>query len=488
MPCFIRISRLLMEKKNTNSSLTKSSLVYAIGNIGTLGINFFLVPLYTFYLSKDELGLFDTIASSLLVLTPFFFGHIELAILRWVIADKGLENVKKVISNSFFIFCLGSLVFSLLYLVLNQFFFESLTQYIFIYLVANFFYVITKQVLRSVYSPLHYVLTEVLYTLIVLGFILFFISEMKLNAIFLSYGIASSLLLLYILILGIAKKIELKMISFPFLRELLGYAVPSIPNTFSLWLNNMSNKYLIVFFIGFGANGIYAIAFKFAYVIQILNKIFYFSFQDKMYQLHGTDKYSSFFRETFRSYSKVLFSILYGLIVTQGLLLPFIIDEKFLDAIYYIPILGTGVLFFSLASIVGVIYQCEKKNIHASKTSAASGIFILVLGYFLIPAFGLYAASIVFMIGNLGLFLYRYYDTQKYISRKPLVLHFVGYILIGFLLWRISLMTIGYLNLVALPLAIGIGAGLNWKLIASKTPVFLNVFKGLAQRITKKRK
>src|SRR5690606_41547091 len=107
---------------NSNSSLTKKSVVYGIGNIGTLAINFFLVPLYTFYLTEDDLGLFDLLASSLIIASPLFFVNIELSILRWILANKEIQLIKKVLSNAFIIIVVGLSVFSLVFYVIIQYF------------------------------------------------------------------------------------------------------------------------------------------------------------------------------------------------------------------------------------------------------------------------------------------------------------------------------------------------------------------------------
>lgn len=419
-------------------SLARSSVIYSIGNIGTLVINFFLVPIYTFYLTSDELGFFDVIASSLVILAPIFFAHIELSVLRWLIAEKDKKIVGKVISNGFAIFLFGIGAFSLAYYIFSLLVSWELSLLVYGYFISNFLYIIAKQVIRAVYSPLHFVGTEILHTLVVLVFILFYVGELKLKAIFLAYPVATIFLLGYLLFLRIYKYITRASISKKDIRELLEYSSPLIPNTFSLWLITMSNKYVILFYLTLSANGIYAIAFKIAYVLQILNRIFYFSFQDKMYKIYGKDGFQTYYSDIFKKYSAVLFGILFLITGSQRILLPWIIDPNFFEAMDYIPILSLGVLFMSLATIIGIIYQCEKENVHASKTSFVAGLLIVLLGVIFVPEYGLYGAAIVFAIGNLVLMIYRFYDTQRYISADLPYRQFFINIFIGTLIWYIS--------------------------------------------------
>lgn len=428
-------------ENNKPRSLAKGSAIYGIGNIGTLVINFFLVPLYTFYLSNEALGYFDLVASALVLLSPVFFGHIELAVLRWVLANKDPSNITKVVSNCFLVFLAGLLLFSLVFLVVSSMTTIELAPYVFLYLVSNFFYILAKQVIRSVYSSLHYVLTELSYVLIVLLFSIFFVGEYGLKAIFLAYGTASLVLLMYVLALKIHKWISVSTMKLTATRELLDYSFPLVLNATSLWMNNQSSKYIIVSYLALSANGIYAIAFKIAYVIQILNRIFYFSLQDKMFAIYGKTGFKNYFSQTFNTYSALLFAILYLLISTQKVLLPLIIDASFLEATQYIPILALGVVFMSLSSILGIIYQCEKKNMHAFKTSLVSGVLIVILGFLLIPRYGLYGAAVVFMIGNLIWLMYRYFDVQKFTPVRIMLFRFFLYILIAVGIYSITLYT-----------------------------------------------
>lgn len=429
----------MSEENNKPRSLAKGSAIYGIGNIGTLVINFFLVPLYTFYLSNEALGYFDLVASALVLLSPVFFGNIELAVLRWVLANKDPSNITKVVSNCFLVFLAGLLFFSLVFFIVSSITTIELAPYVFLYLVSNFFYILAKQVIRSVYSSLHYVLTELSYVLIVLLFSIFFVGEYGLKAIFLAYGTASLVLLIYVLALKIHKWISVRTMKLTATRELLAYSFPLVLNATSLWMNNQSSKYIIVSYLALSANGIYAIAFKIAYVIQILNRIFYFSFQDKMFAIYGKAGFKNYFSQTFNTYSALLFAILYLLISTQKVVLPLIIDSSFLEATQYIPILALGVVFMSLSSILGIIYQCEKKNMHAFKTSLVSGILIVVLSFILIPRYGLYGAAVVFMIGNLVWLIYRYFDVQKFTPVRIMMFRFFLYILIAVGIYRITL-------------------------------------------------
>ncbi|QKX04713.1 lipopolysaccharide biosynthesis protein [Aquimarina sp. TRL1] len=457
-----------------SKGLVKASFIYSIGNIGTLVLNFFLVPMYTFFLSQEELGFFDVIASSVTLISPLFFGHIESAVIRWLIGKKERENIGHIVSNSSLIFILGISFFSLCYFILTFFIKHDLFLFIYLYLIANFFYIIIKQVIRSVYSSFHYVITEVIFTVIVFVFAVFLAKEYKLKGILLAYFYSFLSLLVYLIFIKFHKYLSIYEIKKSTMKELLSYSIPLVPNTFSLWTNTMANKYIILLYLSLSSNGIYAIAFKIAYVVQILNRIFYLSLQDKMFEIYGKKEFEGYFSETFRKYSAILFSIVILLIASQKIFLPIVIDDKFLSAMNFIPILSLGVLFMSLASVIGIIYQCEKKNIRGSKTSMISGAVILVLGFVFIPKYGLYGASSVFLIGNLVLLFYRYIDVNKFITLKIRIERFIIYIVLTFLISLFSLTNKIELLLLNLLLAIVLALLINKSIVLKYYFLFIN--------------
>ncbi|UWX55003.1 polysaccharide biosynthesis C-terminal domain-containing protein [Maribacter litopenaei] len=473
-----------MSKRRYDSKggLLKGSIIYGIGNIGTLVINFFLVPLYTFYLTNDELGYFDLVASSIIILSPIFFGHIELAVIRWLLASEKVLVKTRVVSNCCFIFICGSLIFTALFLLINYFVTFELAYFIYLYLISNFFYIIAKQVIRSVYSAKHYIFSELFYTLLVLIITLFLVEKYSLKAIFFAYLIASIVLLGYLLGLRIFKYFKLRAISRKLTFELLAYSSPLVLNTLSLWLNNQSGKYLIATYLTLSSNGIYAIAFKIAYVIQILNRIFYLSFQDKIFRVYKNEGFSEYFSETLEKYCSIIFSLWFLMIGSQKLVLPFIIEHEFLGAVNYIPYLGLGVVFMSLSSVLGIIYQCEKKNINAFKTSMVSGITIVLMSLIFIPYFGLYGAVVSFTVGNLIWLVYRFKDVQKFTSISIRLEKIVMYIVLGLIL---TIITINHnpLNLIlGSVLAIAISIYCNHHLIKSNFNVLISKLKSGTKR------
>lgn len=112
--------------------------------------------------------------------------------------------------------------------------------------------------------------------------------------------------------------------------------------------------------------------------------------------------------------------------------MPFVfnilINEKFGEAYYQIPILMIATMFNILVSFLGSIYVAKKLTKEIAKTSIFAAIINLVVNISLVNFIGLYAASISTAVSYFAMFVYRIIDSRKYVKLsvpKKLVFSFI---------------------------------------------------------------
>ena len=102
--------------------------------------------------------------------------------------------------------------------------------------------------------------------------------------------------------------------------------------------------------------------------------------------------------------------------------MPFVfgilVNEKFAESYYQIPILILGSVFNILVSFLGSVYVAKKLTKEIAKTSIIAAIINIVVNIALINQIGLYAASISTVIAYFAMFIYRWIDVKKYVSIK----------------------------------------------------------------------
>ena len=106
---------------NKKKQLAKNTLIIFIGKVCTQLISFFLLPLYTGYLSTKEYGFVDLIQTYVTLLVPIITLELEMSIFRYLVDARGKnKETKKLISNNFLILGLGLLIFSILYIIVTS--------------------------------------------------------------------------------------------------------------------------------------------------------------------------------------------------------------------------------------------------------------------------------------------------------------------------------------------------------------------------------
>jgi len=76
-------------------SLQKLTIYYTIGNLTSRVIKFALFFLYTFFLTKADLGFFDIVTNTITLVTPILAFQLYDAMLRWGIAHTQEQDIKK---------------------------------------------------------------------------------------------------------------------------------------------------------------------------------------------------------------------------------------------------------------------------------------------------------------------------------------------------------------------------------------------------------
>lgn len=85
------------KRKDTRAGyLAKNTFIFALGNVGTKFISFFLVPLYTYVLSAEDYGTIDLISTLVTLIVPVLSLNISEAIMRFALDENAEQN--KIIS------------------------------------------------------------------------------------------------------------------------------------------------------------------------------------------------------------------------------------------------------------------------------------------------------------------------------------------------------------------------------------------------------
>ena len=412
-----------------NKRLINNSIIFTIGNLGSKLITFIMLPFYTARLSESGYGIADLITTTVSLLIPIVSLSIFDAVLRFNMEEK--YDSKKVISNALGVTFVSSMVL-LICLPLMYLFHINYGFYIVLILIGQIIQSLFSQYTKSMNHTETYAKNGILLSFLTASLNILFMYVFKfgvegyLLSTVLALAFANSWLFFS---LNIKSEFSFSLIDKAFIREMLEYSIPLIPNSVALWINNAANRYFILYFLGRKANGIFAIANKIPMLIGIVNTIFFQAWQISVIEEYESKDKDSFYSSTFSVYAQILFIGVSGILLCLKPMMSLLTSSNFLSAWRYVPFLLFSVLYSSFSGFFGQYYIASKQTKGIFNTTVIGAIVNLILNFLLIPVLSLTGASISSAMSFLVVWIIRVKDTKRFVNmhielKKILVNHF----------------------------------------------------------------
>lgn len=407
---------------SSKSELLKNTMIYSVGNLGSKLLSFLLVPLYSFYLSKSDLGYYDLIITTVSLLVPLVTLQVSDATYRWLLDNK--ENpvkIKQATSSGLFIILCNFVIFFLAAIVFAGIFHIQYAFYFLVLLLFASLFPFFQQVVRGLGNNRLYSIIGISNTflLVIFNGIFLFVLKFKLEGVLISTAIANCISILMVLFLGnLRKSFSIKNINKQEVRSLIKYSWPLIPNTISWWLINEVNRFIILFKLGAEFNGIFALSNRFPAIILVLNSIFMLSWQDHAIGNHGKENNDTFYTKIFNVYMVLELTTVIFLISVSRYMVKYMVGPQFYSAWMYMPILYLSVAFSSFAGFLGAGYLGAKKTIGIFATTIFGSLVNLFFSFFFITKLGLFAPALGTLFGFALMWVIRVFQTRQFFTIK----------------------------------------------------------------------
>jgi O-antigen/teichoic acid export membrane protein len=205
-------------------------------------------------------------------------------------------------------------------------------------------------------------------------------------------------------------------ISIPITKAMIIYSLPLMPTTIMWWTLGVSDRFLVTYFVGVAANGLYAVANKIPNVLNIISSVFFQAWQMSAIEEVHSENRSHFFSNVFSILSSVMFLAASIIIIFLKFIMNFIVAPSFFETWKLIPFLIIGVIFSCFSSFFGQIYVANKNTVGVFKTSIICAIVNVVLNVILIPTIGTIGASLSTMISFVIMWVLRIIDTKSFVT------------------------------------------------------------------------
>lgn len=401
---------------NRTKKLFTNSIIFVIGNMGSKLISFFMVPLYTYYLSTKQFGTVDLLLTTINLCLPLVSLSLYDAVFRFIM-DKKI-NHSQIITTAF----LATVVLASISGIIISFFNFLQKPYLILFgciLLFTAIFTMFQNFVRAIGHSAIFAFSGILNTIIfaTVNILLLIVLKWGILGYLLSYliGIFSSTVFLVVKE-KLWTYIRIYNFSYKQLKIMLRYSIPLIPNSLAWWLTNDASRFFILMFVGVAGNGIFAVANKLPSIINVFFNVF-----TQAWQISAVDEFSSKDKSKyFSSVFKYLFGIQVILVATFLFILrPFVsvlFSTQYIDAWKFVPIMLLSVLFSNLSAFLGSIYLAAKKTTGIFTTTIIGMVVNLSLSFTLTPKFGIYGTCIGGALGFLIVVLVRIRDVKKFVK------------------------------------------------------------------------
>jgi len=381
-----------------------------------------MLPLYTRMLTTSEYGQLDILQTTISLLIPLVTFQVVEAVFRFSVDMRDKDSASKVLTNGIFLCLVGMLITLLLFPIFNNSEpFATYTAVFYLMMFLTIFHGIIKQFVRGLEKIKTFVAADLIYTGSFVTFNVVFLVNLRmgLRGYFLSMVLAHLVAIIVLIIFAnVFKYLNLKSFNKKLLKTMLIYSMPLIPNGLMWWVMNVSDRYILTYFLGFDATGIYSVSYKFPSLITLMNSIFFMAWQLSAMQEYGKEGYDSFYKNIFGVLSSFLLLITAVVLLILKPLMSVFVADAFYESWKYVPLLLVGTVFQAFSSFFGTNYTASKKTKGAFTTSVYGAIVNIVINLLLIPIWGIQAAAFSTMLAYLTMWFLRIFDTKKFVKIK----------------------------------------------------------------------
>lgn len=387
------------------NSILKDISLYSIGVIFTKGISFLSIIIYTYFLTKEEIGVYGYILILISFANVFFLLGTESAYARYFF-DLKTELEKKVLTSTLFLFLIIWLLFVFF---IALYFVEDISimllntqEYQFVFFVAflslplRLLFTIGSQALRNQFKTKEFVVFNFAISCISIITVLFLLNYTKLGiaSIFISNIVAD--LIVFPFMIYFIKNLFIFQFNYILLKKVLLYGIPFVPTAVGYWIFSSADRIMLEKMVSLESLGAYTIASSISMIMTLVSTAV-----GQGWGNHALKSYEDNPEEAKKLYIRFfnlivyvsLFIIVSILLIGKGILF-FILPSNYSNIFYPMIFLLLGIAFQLTTQVTVLGISLKKKPMYLIYITFFIAIFNIFLNYLLIPIYQEVGASI----------------------------------------------------------------------------------------------
>lgn len=432
-----------MSGKGNILRLGKETLIYGTSTIAARLLNFFLVPIYTYYLASADYGVVATVFAFMALVNIVYQYGMDQAYLRYRVDQES----KDTFSTPFIAVCCTAVLFSAILFASAKYIAWGLgigqqnaylIQISCAVMALDALNIVPFAKLRFEHRPWRFVLVRcasitvnVAGNIVALAYL-----GAGINGIFYA-GIAASLTSLILLLPVIKEDLRFKF-DIPLFKSMFRFSWPFIPAGMASILVNVIDKPLLSHLAGLSAVGIYQANFKIGVFMMLVVSMFDQAWRPFFIQAAKKPDHKELFAKIFTAFTALSLWIFLGI----SLLMPVIIQTKIfgvnlINQAYWggldiVPLVVGGYLFYGFYINFMVAPVITKKTRVLMWITLLGALASTITNIVLVPRIGIVGAgwailiSYIVMAGGLFIFLQKNYPIRYDYKRIGIMFAFAA--------------------------------------------------------------
>ena len=406
-----------MNKSSTSSSkVLANSVIYSISGLLMKCFSFFLLPLYTSYLSTDDYGITSIATSFVGAMSYIIAFSLFSAVMRFYVDLKDDVEKLKRFYGTIILFVFGSGIAWMGVITLLQ---DFICEYVFVG--EEFFPVVFVCSLSTIFNCQHMIYDNMLksqqramksssislgYFLLSIVLNILFVVPLKMGArgVIIATFLANLIYTVYFLIDIIVSHQVTWCLDAKLLKTALKYSMPIMPHNLSTQITMLVSKTLIGGVDTLGALGLYSVASQFGNIADTIQVYVNNAYGPWLYEkLHeGAEGYKKSIRNIVNMISMVIGLFFLGIALFAEDYIKLFLEKSYVGACQYVPLV---VLVFAIKTAyyfyVNILFYYKKASRILFSATLSSSIVNVILSVVFIPLYGVFGSILADAISML---------------------------------------------------------------------------------------
>lgn len=395
----------------------KSTGIFFIGSSLSKMIGFFLLPIYTAYISTEDFGYYDLSITYLTVVVELIYFDIWVSALRFMYDEK--EEKGKPIKAAGGIFLLSTIVYVVLMSIAIAFtkikYLPLITVVGLLQAVTSFYTFISRGLKKNIDFSISGIIctgTAAFLNIVMIAYL-----NMDFSALYYSLIVGYIAQIVYLEIrVKILRRIKYSKFDINLIKKIFIYTLPLGLNAVAFWILNSFNRVAINNIMSISDNGIYAVGQKFANMLAFAITCFTYAWQDFAFSEGNSKDNGKFYTLACTVYFSFLCLAISLLMPAIKIIFPVLVNGDYSSASQMIPISLMAAAMSGFSTFVGNIFYAIKNTKIIFISTVVSCIVNLICVYPFIHLWGLNGANISILLSFFINVIIRYFILRKEIG------------------------------------------------------------------------